>query len=124
MSTFVEQNSKQSELNSQSSQAMPATDEYTIDKVKSWNTNKLLKWIQQNLSQPLNNEDKELFLKAKISGRVFLKGACNDAFFMRAGFSFGAGVELAELAKDIVNGKGKSCRLHQARKTGEDNTEE
>ena len=81
---------------------MPTTDEYTIDKVKSWDRDSLLDWIQKNLPDPLDNEDKGQFLKAKISGSVFLKGADNDAFFMRAGFSFGASVELAELAKNLA----------------------
>ena len=79
--------------------------------IKSWNTNQLLDWIQQNLTEPLDNEDKELFLKAKINGRVFLEGVGDRGFFQSAGLSFGASVELARLAKDTMGRKSKFCLL-------------
>jgi hypothetical protein len=105
MSTSAEPNPGQSELSSQSSQAMPATNELTIDKVRSWKTIHLLDWIQQNLTNPLDDEDKEAFFKSKINGSVFLKGADNEDFFLNADLSFGASVGLAELAGKLVKSK-------------------
>src|SRR5438045_8398207 len=91
MSTSTETNIKRSEVISQSSQAMPATNKLTVDEVKSWNTNELLEWIQQNLGNPLDKEDKELLFKAKIDGEAFL-GLANkvDFFISYVGLSPGA----------------------------------
>jgi hypothetical protein len=96
MSSSAEPNPKQSELSSQSSQAMSATNELAIDKVKGGNTNRLLKWIQQNLNNPLD-DDKEAFSKAKIDGEAFLcvVGAV-DFFIVRVSLSPGASQKLAQ----------------------------
>src|SRR5438045_6806569 len=109
MSTSTETNIKRSEVISQSSQAMPATNKLTVDEIKSWNTNELLEWIQQNLGNPLDKDDKELFLEAKIDGAVFLEGAGNKDFFLGAGLSFGASVRLAGLAKETIGKKRECC---------------
>ena len=47
------------------------------------------KWIQQVLDPPLNPRNIEKIMEAEINGRVFLEGAGNSDFFMRAGLSFG-----------------------------------
>jgi hypothetical protein len=97
---------------SQTSHAMPATNELTIDKVKRWNTNQLLEWIQQNLVIPLDDEDKELFSKAKIDGEAFLDLAGDRDYFRSVGLSPGASQKLALLSKDLTGRKSKCCPLH------------
>jgi hypothetical protein len=87
MRTSAEQNPEQSELRSQSSQGMPATNELTIDKVKRWKINHLFDWIQQNLANPLDNEDKEAFFKSKINRETFLDLAGDRDYFRSAGLS-------------------------------------
>jgi hypothetical protein len=92
---------------------MPATNELTIDKVNSWNANQLLEWIQQNLTSPLDKEDKRLFLKAKINGEVFLSHAGDiDWFENKCKMPVGTSESLANLAGKITGRKGKHCRLH------------
>ena len=90
---------------------MSATNEPTIQMIKSWNTNQLLDWIQQNLPVPLDNEDKELFLKAKIDGNAFLGVAGDRDFFRSAGLAPGVSQNLAQLAKDTMGRKSKFCLL-------------
>ena len=104
MSTSAETNSKQSK---QSGQAMSATNDSTIDMIRRWKKDELLKWIQQKLSIPLKPQDAEKFSNAGIDGEVFLKGAGDKDFFRSAGLSFGASVKLAELAKEIIGRKRK-----------------
>ena len=91
---------EQNELSSQAGQAKSAANEPTIEEIRSWDKNKLLLWIQQKLSTPLEATDAEKILKAVINGSVFLRGAGNKEFFQSAGLSFGASVELAELARE------------------------
>ena len=119
MNIFAESSPKQSQLGSQSSREMPATNELTIDDVKGWNTNKLLEWIQQQLSIPLKPKDEKKFLDADIDGEAFLGLASNRESFRSVGLSLGASQKLAQLAKklaELVNDpiykKCKDCRLH------------
>ena len=121
MSTFVKLNYKQSELSSQSNKAMPA--ELTIDKVTSWKTNHLFDWIQQNLKNPLDDDDEKAFFTSKIDGEAFLGLAGNFRsvdYFRSLGLSLGASQKLAQLAEnlaelvnDFIYKKGKDCRLHR-----------
>ena len=109
MNTCAEPNHKQNE-NSQSGQV---TKEYTIQEIKSWNRNRLVDWIQQNLTEPLDDEDKELFLKAKITGNIFLNYAGNIDFYeQRCKLPPGTSAGLADLASEIVSKKSKYCCLH------------
>jgi hypothetical protein len=110
MSTFLELNPKQNEQSSQGGQAKSAANELTIEGIRSWDKNKLLLWIQQKLSAPLEPKDIETFLDAAINGSVFLRGADKKEFFQRAGLSFGASFELAELARKTIGSKSKCCR--------------
>ena len=55
------------------------------------------------LDPPLEPDDAEKIIKTIINGRVFLEGAGNSDFFMRAGLSFGASVDLAKLAKGFTS---------------------
>ena len=117
MSTSAEPNPKQSELSSQSNQAMPT--ELTIDKVTSWKTNHLFDWIQQNLKNPLDDDDKKAFFISKIDGEAFLGLASDRESFRSVGLSLGASQKLAQLAKKLVElvndpiyEKCKDCCLH------------
>jgi hypothetical protein len=103
MSTSVDPNPKQDELSSQSSQAMPATNKLTIDEIKSWKRNHLFDWIQLNLTKPLDDDEKELFLKAKVNGQAFL-GLAGDVDFFEKHIHLVLGVakNLAQLAKNLV----------------------
>jgi hypothetical protein len=78
----------------------------TIQDIEHCDATKLAKWIQQVLDPPLNPRNIEKIVEAEIDGPVFLKGAGDQDFFMRAGFSFGASVKLSELAKGFtIQGK-------------------
>ena len=103
MSTSTETNIKRSEVISQSSQAMPATNELTVNEVKRWNTSELLKRIQENLVNSLKPEDEKKFLDADIDGEAFL-GLANkvDFFISYVGLSPGASQKLAQLAKNLA----------------------
>ena len=69
--------------------------------------------MRTKLYIPLKPMDEKVFLNAVINGSVFLEGAGDRAFFRSAGLSFGAGVELARLAKETINRKSKySHRCH------------
>jgi len=64
------------------------------------------------LPVPLDSEDKELFLKAKIDGNAFLGVASNlDFFNVRVGLAPGVSQNLAQLAKDTMGRKSKFCLL-------------
>jgi hypothetical protein len=76
-----------------------------ISVVRESNANDLIKWIQQSKLFSLNRDDEKKFSEEDISGIVFLKGAGNEEYFHKAGFSFGARVKLADLAKKIHDGK-------------------
>ena len=102
MSASGEPNSTQDELSSRFDQTMSATNEPTVDEIRSWDGDKLLGWIKQKSSTLRKVENEEKFLSADINGHVFLKGARDKDFFQSASLSFGASVELAELAKNLA----------------------
>jgi len=89
---------------------MFATNEPTVDEIRSWSKDELLKWIQQQLPIPLELEDAEKCLNARINGHVFLKGAGDMQVFRDAGLPFGPSVELAQLANEAIGRKRKYCR--------------
>ena len=94
---------------SQGRKAESAANEPTTQEIESWDKNKLLLWIQQKLSTPLEPKDAEKVVKAVINGSVFLKGAGDRKFFQSAGLTFGASVELAELARKAIGSKSRCC---------------
>ena len=103
MSTSTETNIKRSEVISQSSQAMPATNELTVNEVKRWNTSELLERIQENLVNPLKPEDEKKFLDADIDGEAFLGFADKADFFIsHVSLSPGASQKLAQLANKLA----------------------
>ena len=109
MSTLPDPDPKQTDRSSQVGQAEPTINEPTVQEIRSWDEDKLLEWIQQKLSRPLNPNDKEKFLKAGIDGVVFLASAGSEDFYTRPsiGLSFGASFQLAELARNTISKKSK-----------------
>jgi hypothetical protein len=73
--------------------------------MKSWDETSLLSWIQKRLNGPLQDDDSEKFLTARISGDDFLEHAGDGKSFQEAGISFGPSDRLARLAKTIVESK-------------------
>jgi hypothetical protein len=68
---------------------------------------KLLNWIQDNLSRPLEDEDAKELVDNRIDGSAFLEGAhCRDVF-RDAGTSVGASAQLARLAREIIDNQSK-----------------
>ena len=65
MSTSEEPNPKQNELSSQAGQAKSAAVVPTSKEIGSWDEKKLLEWIQQNLTNSLDDEDKGQLSKPK-----------------------------------------------------------
>jgi len=56
---------------------------------------------------PLDPKNIQKIVEAEVDWDVFLKGAGNLDFFMRAGFSLGTSVKLSELAKGFAIATGK-----------------
>ena len=75
----------------------------TMEEVKEWDKDELLKWIQQKRPKLLTDDDDvEKFKAAKISGKGFLKLAGDeDSFEKRCHLPFGVSIDLAELAREI-----------------------
>jgi hypothetical protein len=57
----------------------------------------------ENTAISLDHDGTQKFLNAKIEESVFLEGAGQRAFFREAGLSFGASVQLTQLAKTITD---------------------
>jgi len=72
----------------------------TKQMVKHWAVARLTDWLK-TLDPPLHPQVMERIVKEEIDGRAFLASAGDQDFFKAAGFSFGASVNLANLAKDI-----------------------
>jgi hypothetical protein len=77
-----------------------AMGEPTKQMVEHWTVTRLTGWLE-TLDPPLNPKNLEKIIDAEIDGRAFLAGAGDRDFFIAAGFSFGASVNLANLAKNI-----------------------
>ena len=75
----------------------------TAEEVERWNRHKLLKWIQEEEPELLEDDQLEKFKAARVSGRIFLKHAGNpDAFEEKCNLAFGVSETLADMAADIV----------------------
>ena len=113
MSTSAEQNSKQSEPNSQSSQAISATNETSIQEIRGFGDNELLQWIQQKEPTLVRGENVEKFKAEHITGRAFLKHAGDVDFYkMKCKLPPVLSDDLADLASEIIGWKSKYYRLH------------
>ena len=92
------------------SPVMNKTPNPTMEEVKEWNKDKLLKWIQQERPKLLDDDDVEKFEAAKISGDVFLTLAGDVGFFRsQCNLPPGPSKGLANLAEEmnVVNKQGK-----------------
>jgi len=109
MSTLPDPDPKQTDRSSQVGQAEPTINEPTIQEIRTWKAKKLLGWIQRKVSIPLELDDKEKLLSARIDGVVFLASAGSEDFYTRPsiGLSFGASFQLAELARNTISKKSK-----------------
>jgi hypothetical protein len=94
MDSFPERNSKQA------SQAEP-----TIEEIKIWDSDELLKWIEQN--QPKLLKGLKLEFKAKdISGDIFVDHAGDVEFFRnKCKMPSGTSERLADLARQMAGGE-------------------
>ena len=78
----------------------------TFEEVKQWGVEKLLEWIRQLEPKVLPDDKVENFRKENISGRAFLTQADNPKFFRKEfKLSIGNSLELADLAREIKEGK-------------------
>jgi len=92
--------------------AESAANEPTIEEIESWESEKLLEWIQQKLSVKLKPEDGAKLLKAEIDGELFIGLASHklSTVFEKAGLSIGVSSKLAKLAREAIGSKSKCCR--------------
>ena len=85
----------------------------TVEVVKEWDNDQLVKWIQQKRPKLLQNVDNlEKFKAAQISGDVFLMLAGDvDSFKSECNLPFGPSRGLAELARELGGGVKQSKLL-------------
>jgi hypothetical protein len=75
----------------------------TIEEMKEWDEDELLKWIRKKRPGLLGGDDLERFKAASIRGGYFVKQAGNEEFFEKeCNLLIGTSVELADLAKEIA----------------------
>jgi hypothetical protein len=80
-----------------STQYLPITP--AIQAMKSWDTEKVLRWIEQRDSNILEENDIDNFKKARIAGRGFLAYSVED--FQNFGLSLTVATALWDLAGEI-----------------------
>jgi hypothetical protein len=94
MTTSLESASEQTELSSQDLPTNP-----TAQEVQTWNTEKMLRWIQQRNPNILTGDNLEKFNRAYIIGSAFLLSDID--FYQRCGLPLGAGLVLKALADKV-----------------------
>jgi hypothetical protein len=99
MNRPTESGHKQIEHGSQPRPEMPSNP--TVQQMKDWNKDELLKWILQEKPNLLSDDDLEKFKAAKIEGVDFLWAAGDRAFFMNAGLPVGTSQRLAILSHEV-----------------------
>ena len=78
----------------------------TIEEIKEWDEDELLKWIQQKRPGLLRGDNLDKFKAAFIRGRVFVKQAGDVGFFKNGcNLPIGISYELAGLAVEMVGGE-------------------
>jgi len=87
---------------------------WTSPPSKKMNPTKLLDFVQSKLMVPLDDEDAQKLLRAKIDGEAFLYAASQTDYFHQAvGLSIGAGLKVEQLAKiakaDTENNQQLKC---------------
>jgi hypothetical protein len=76
----------------------------TVEQMEGWNTDELLRWIDQKKSQFLRGDDLQKFMASKISGEGFLWASGDRKFFMDAGLPVGISEELSILSHEVKEG--------------------
>jgi hypothetical protein len=95
MDSFPGHNSKQA------SQAGP-----TIEEIKSWDENELLKWIKGRHPKLLKGDHLKKLERERIDGVVFLNHAGDAEFFENEyNLPIGASLRLANLAREMAGGE-------------------
>jgi hypothetical protein len=95
MDSFPEQNSKQA------SKAEP-----TIEEIKNWDADELLKWIKDNRPKLLKDDQLEEFKAKDISGDVFVDHAGDVEFFEnKCNLPIEASSRLTNLAREMAGGE-------------------
>ena len=82
--------------------------ESTIEIIEDWDSDDLLKWIQQYRPKLLRGDNLEKFKLLEISGRLFVDQAGNIEFFQNiCKLPIGPSMELANLASEMAGTKSK-----------------
>jgi hypothetical protein len=80
-------------------------EESTIEEIKSWDEDDLLKWIQQKHPKLLKSDDLKKLKRECIDGFVFLNHACDKKFFHKElNLASRTSETLANLAREIAGG--------------------
>ena len=80
--------------------------------IQKMNPTKLLDFVQSTLMVPLDRDDAQKLVSAKINGEAFLEGAGDRTIFTDAGISIGPGVNLSKLARTIVEAESEKGRFY------------
>src|SRR3954453_19915319 len=99
MTTSFESKPERTDLSTQERPTIP-----TVQEMKTWDTEKVLRWIQQRDPNILEDDDLDNFKKARIAGRAFLLSSF-EFFNKHCGLSPGASVALYSLVDEIREGK-------------------
>jgi hypothetical protein len=98
MTTPSEPEPERTELSTQVLPAIP-----TVEEMKTWDPEKVLRWIQQRPGITLKGDNLEIFKKGDIGGIAFL--ASDVEFYRTCGLPRGVGLTLEDLAKEVEEGK-------------------
>jgi hypothetical protein len=98
MATSSEPSPEQTEISTQDLPTIPPTQE-----MKTWNMEKVRRWIKQRDQDVLMGNDLENFTKAGIRGRAFLASSVQD--FQTYGLPLAVAVALKDLADEVKEGK-------------------
>jgi len=91
------ESTEQSDLSTQELPEIP-----TVQDMRQWNKEKVLRWIQKRDENILQDDDLEKFNKAHIAGRAFIAG--DAKFYEKCGLPPGVGLALEVLADEVRKG--------------------
>jgi hypothetical protein len=103
MSTSAKPDSGQNELGSPPSREKSAANEHSIEDIRDFGANELLRWIQQKKPKLLASQNVEDFQNASITGNAFLDHAGDRKFFREdCKLPGGPSYDLADLASKTI----------------------
>src|SRR5271163_1389437 len=98
MTDSVEPESEQTELSTQDLPTIP-----TVQEMKTWDKEKVLRWIQQRDPNILEGDNLNTFIESKICGSAFL--ASSVKFYSReCGLPPGPSLALGDLVNEVKEG--------------------